>query len=258
MRLFFSISYLLFFHLLSFCQTPINKYTPILTECSNNTKLTKSEKQACSDQKLVEFIYDNLKYPALARENGMEGTVLIELIIDNMGTLEKGIVLRAPNPEKAFFKEGTRLIELMKNELSWATILANDTSDKISVKLPVSFTLESKKMPLLRKTEDLVNFICERAEKFSIFHVKKKKLAKIFSEEFDINSMWYYQFSSDRVNKLSVESNGKKIENKDGVFTNKMIDLVNQTSKGDSVSIFIEELIFDNNKAVIQRKIVVK
>lgn len=257
MKLIFVISCLLFLPLVGFGQTSTNGIAPIIEECSKDTSLTMLEKLACSDKKFIEFIYSELKYPSIARENGMEGTMLVELVINAKGIVENGIILRTPKPEKAFFKEGTRLIELIKEKLTWTTVLANNSSDKISIKLPIYFTLESKKTPLLRRTENITDFICERDKKFSFFHVKKNRLSKIYSKEFDINSMWYYKLGGSKVDKVSLECNGKVIESKGGVFSTKMIELLNQTPKGGKITVLIEE-VFNDKREEIKKEMQVK
>lgn len=52
-------------------------------------------KKSCADKKMLEFIYENICYPDSARENGIEGTVVISFIIEKDGTLSNHKIIRA-------------------------------------------------------------------------------------------------------------------------------------------------------------------
>ncbi len=55
---------------------------------------THAEKQACATQKLLEFIYKNIKYPVVARDNGIQGTVVVSFVVEKDGQLTDAIVMR--------------------------------------------------------------------------------------------------------------------------------------------------------------------
>ena len=57
-------------------------------------KSTKAEKDQCATQKLYEFIYSKLKYPAIARENGIEGKVTLRFAVDKKGKVSQVKILR--------------------------------------------------------------------------------------------------------------------------------------------------------------------
>ena len=46
-----------------------------------------SKKRTCADQKLMKFMLANIKYPAYARENGIEGTVFTQFSVDKKGCI---------------------------------------------------------------------------------------------------------------------------------------------------------------------------
>ena len=50
-------------------------------------KGTDKEKSECSRTKLLEYIYGNLKYPAIARENGIEGQVVLQFVVERDGSI---------------------------------------------------------------------------------------------------------------------------------------------------------------------------
>lgn len=51
-------------------------------------------RRSCTEEKLLSFIYQNLKYPELARQSGISGTVVAQIVIDAKGTLKDLKLLR--------------------------------------------------------------------------------------------------------------------------------------------------------------------
>ena len=52
------------------------------------------EDRQCSDQTLMKFIYQNIKYPTIARENGIEGRVTAEFVVEKDGSMSGIKILR--------------------------------------------------------------------------------------------------------------------------------------------------------------------
>ncbi len=65
---------------------------PRFPGCEN--KSTDAEKTACSKEKLLEYIYSNLKYPAIARENGIEGQIVLQFVVEKDGTITDVNIVR--------------------------------------------------------------------------------------------------------------------------------------------------------------------
>jgi len=55
---------------------------------------TNKEKEVCSQKKLLQYISNKLKYPAVARENGIEGLVVVRFIVSKKGEIIKMKILR--------------------------------------------------------------------------------------------------------------------------------------------------------------------
>jgi protein TonB len=49
---------------------------------------TEGERKKCSDNKLLKYVYQNLKYPTIARENGIEGLVVARFIVGKDGKIQ--------------------------------------------------------------------------------------------------------------------------------------------------------------------------
>ena len=65
---------------------------PLFPGC--DTEKTKEDKKKCSDRKVFEFVFKNLKYPVIARENGIEGTAVVQFVVDRDGTVKDVSVLK--------------------------------------------------------------------------------------------------------------------------------------------------------------------
>lgn len=50
--------------------------------------------KACSDQALIKYIQGNIKYPAIARENGVEGRVFIRFVVEKDGKVTDAQIVR--------------------------------------------------------------------------------------------------------------------------------------------------------------------
>ncbi len=72
----------------------------------------RNKKQSCSDQKVNEYIYKNLKYPAIARENGVQGSVQVSFIVEKDGSTSNHKIIR--NIGAACGDEAVRLIQKME------------------------------------------------------------------------------------------------------------------------------------------------
>jgi len=64
---------------------------PVFPGCNNGSK---AEKKACTEKQLMTFMAKNLKYPAIARENGIQGRLFIRFVVDNNGTIQDAQILR--------------------------------------------------------------------------------------------------------------------------------------------------------------------
>lgn len=56
--------------------------------------VSEKERRICTNKAVLNKIYDQLKYPALARENGIDGTVVIEFVINKTGEMKDIKILR--------------------------------------------------------------------------------------------------------------------------------------------------------------------
>ena len=98
-------------------------------------------KKACADKKMLEFIYKNIKYPAIARENGVEGQVVVTFVVEKDGTVTDARVLR--DIGAGCGQESLRIVELMnKMPQKWVPGKQRGKPVRVQFNLPVRFRLE--------------------------------------------------------------------------------------------------------------------
>ncbi|HLF64662.1 MAG TPA: energy transducer TonB [Saprospiraceae bacterium] len=101
-----------------------------------------SEKKACADKALLEFIHANLEYPPYARENNIQGTVVVQFVVNRDGTIQDAQVLR--DIGAGCGKEVRRVVDLMNvKNLLWTPGKQRGSPVRVIFILPVKFTLLS-------------------------------------------------------------------------------------------------------------------
>ena len=59
---------------------------PILMDCSNEPK---KEQKRCTQSALMKYIYNSFKYPKVAKDNGIEGLILVSFVVNKDGQIDK-------------------------------------------------------------------------------------------------------------------------------------------------------------------------
>lgn len=102
---------------------------------------TTDERKACADRKMLQFIYDNILYPGIARENGIEGTVVIRFVVETDGSIQKAEVVRDIGGRCG--EEALRVVQLMNNmPVKWTPGRQRGKPVRVWFNLPVKFILE--------------------------------------------------------------------------------------------------------------------
>lgn len=96
----------------------------------------------CGQAALKKYLADNLRYPSLARRNGVEGTVVISFIVETDGRLSDIKILRDIGANTG--KEAVRLIEQMNERgIRWLPGQQRDQLVRVQYNLPVKFRMEN-------------------------------------------------------------------------------------------------------------------
>ncbi len=97
-----------------------------------------AERNQCAQTKLMEFIFNNIKYPAEAKEKGIEGTVFVKFIVETDGSIADAEIAR--NVEGGCGEEVLRLVYTMPK---WIPAKQDGKAVRAQFALPVKFKLDA-------------------------------------------------------------------------------------------------------------------
>ena len=111
---------------------------PRFPGCENEPK---DQREDCSKKKLLQFIYKNIKYPPIAKENGIEGTVVIQFVVDKNGDITEPTIVKDIAGQCG--TEALRVVKLMNSMgEKWIPGKQRGRPVKVRYTLPVKFRLE--------------------------------------------------------------------------------------------------------------------
>jgi TonB family protein len=115
-----------------------------------------SEKDNCSKQKMIDFIYNNVKYPQSAREKGIEGTTVVQFVVRSTGEISDIKLVRDLGGGTG--GEAVKAVEAMQTmDEKWTPGYQRGKAVNVQYTLPVKFKLDSKKKPeQVEKMSDLL------------------------------------------------------------------------------------------------------
>ena len=108
---------------------------PAFTGCEGISD--KAEKKRCAEEKMLQFIYSNIKYPAIARENGVEGRAVIKFVVEKDGSITSPEIAR--DIGAGCGAEAMRVVQLMPK---WEPGKQRGRAVRVQFNLPVQFKLE--------------------------------------------------------------------------------------------------------------------
>ena len=89
------------------------------------------------DAKLREWIKKNMKYPSYAKNNGIEGQVLVVFIVEKDGSISNAEVSWGVDP--SLDQEALRIVNKMPK---WKPGTQNGVAMRVKYRLPITFTLK--------------------------------------------------------------------------------------------------------------------
>ena len=90
------------------------------------------------DAALMEYLNKNMKYTPIAEENGIQGRVVCQFVVERDGSITDVKVVRSVDP--ALDKEAVRVIKAMPK---WTPGKQNGSAVRVKFTLPVTFRLQS-------------------------------------------------------------------------------------------------------------------
>lgn len=101
----------------------------------------KKERDNCAQQKMLEFIYINIKYPAAAVTKKVQGIAVIRFVVDKDGSLKDIHIVR--NPGEQLGEEARRVVEMMNDMPDrWIPGKQHGKPVKVYFNIPVKFKLQ--------------------------------------------------------------------------------------------------------------------
>ena len=124
---------------------------PMFPGC-DNIRNPKGKKQ-CADNKMLQYFYKNLKYPAQARQYGIEGTQVISFVVDKSGKLrdikmKRGIGFGGE-------KSALDLMAKMQDEIIWMPGKQRGRAVSVQYTLPIKYKLEHPRDNYIQSDEFL-------------------------------------------------------------------------------------------------------
>lgn len=98
---------------------------------------TTKEKEQCARDKMLEYIYTNIKYPKEARQEGIDGMAVVQMIIEKDGSVN--LVNTVRDPGAGTGSEASRVVREMPN---WIPGMQGGKAVRVQYTLPVKFKLE--------------------------------------------------------------------------------------------------------------------
>ena len=139
---FFSFTFLLFTGL-TYAQSDNSGLTdvermPYFPGCEH-FKNDSDDKRNCSNQAIVKYIANNLKYPSSAQTAGIEGTVYVSFEINENGYVTNVSLLK--NINEACGREAIRVIQDMPR---WEPAVDHGQPVKVQLNIPIHFYLKDE------------------------------------------------------------------------------------------------------------------
>ena len=86
---------------------------------------------------LMEWLSNNVKYPVVAQENGVQGTVVVSFVVERDGSITDVKVVRGVDP--SLDKEASRVVRAMPR---WIPGKQNGSAVRVKYNVPVAFRLQ--------------------------------------------------------------------------------------------------------------------
>ena len=106
-----------------------------------NSEANLGEKKRCADQKLMEYIYSQLQYPAAALRDSIEGIAVVSFTVTTTGEITDVTIVRDPGGGTG--EEAKRIVETMQSmPQRWAPAKSRERVVPITFNLPIRFKLD--------------------------------------------------------------------------------------------------------------------
>ena len=110
---------------------------PYIKECKNTDA---KAQESCSNNKLMTFVYTNVKYPKAAQKAGVEGMAVLSFVISKKGKMKDLKIVK--NPGSGLGEAALVAVQAMADsDLVWEAGREKGKKVAVEMKLPVKFKL---------------------------------------------------------------------------------------------------------------------
>jgi len=115
---------------------------PVFPGCE--TESNERAKKSCTEKKLLQYVYKNIKYPETALKNSIEGIVLVSFTVNEEGKLEQIECVKDIGGDCG--AEIVRVMESMNEKnMVWTPGTQRGKAVKVKYNMPARFRLPSSK-----------------------------------------------------------------------------------------------------------------
>lgn len=79
------------------------------------TESTEDERQKCTSLKMMQFLRDNIKYPPISKDAGVDGKVYLTFVVDSKGEIRNVEILHGVQNGAPLDKEAVRVVNNLPN-----------------------------------------------------------------------------------------------------------------------------------------------
>lgn len=106
-----------------------------------NMKITPEARTECAKEKLLAYVFENLKYPQEARDKKVEGMAVLQFVVTKEGSIDKVRVVR--DPGSGCGEAALEMAESMnRNNIVWKPGLQRGKAVNVLYTLPIKFKLD--------------------------------------------------------------------------------------------------------------------
>lgn len=176
-------------------QTPSGKTTtlnPIFMGCESD-----DDPQACSEKQFLNLLSQYLHYPAAARTQTMEGSVLFQISLSAEGKIETTKILHDPGYNLGSSTKKA-LDRLAKDSICWKT------EKPVLISMPVVFYFQNGSAWL----RNLDQIFSEHHSRFANQEVSYKQLKKLLRLPFDWDQSWFLKHTEQQITSVEISIQG--------------------------------------------------
>lgn len=112
----------------------IIEYVPVFPGCEIYE--SQAERKACFNEKVIEHVKNNFKYPEAALEMGITGKVFVQFVIDSKGNVTD---IRQRGPDRLLEKEAVRIIAALPQVKPG---IQRGKPVKVKYSIPINFVMQ--------------------------------------------------------------------------------------------------------------------